>query len=303
MIEVTYALLPPVLSADAALATGAARVHSGGNLVHSFDRATAELEPLPPGAVTTRTAVRTQMLHHAALEPHTCLAHFDSSGKLTIWSPCQSVYGVRTVVADLLGLPYNKVRVVKVPMGGSFGGKQEAILEPVTAYLAIRTGKPVSLTLDREDCIRATMVRPEQCSVVRSAVSADGILLDLDIETVLSAGAYAGSSPNYAEAMSHKLTRLYRVGRYRHRGRVVYTTAPVAGGMRGWGAPDIATCAEIHMDAIARRLSMDPFDLRLRNLVHPGDLDPVGGRSVGEARVRQCLEQGAELFAWRERVA
>jgi len=303
LIEVIYTELPPVLSADAALEPRAALVHSSGNLVHEFDHATGDPAALPAGAVMTCTAVRTQMLHHAAIEPHTCLANFDASGKLTIWSPCQSVYGARTVVADLLGLPYNRVRVVKVPMGGSFGGKQEFILEPVTAYLAMQTGRPVSLTLDREECIRATMVRPEQRSVVRSAVRADGGLLDLDIETLLAAGAYASSSPDYAEAMAHKLTRLYRVRRYRHRGRVAYTTAPVAGGMRGWGAPDIATCAEIHMDQIARQLGMDPLDFRLRNLVHPDDIDPVTGRSVGEARVRQCLERGAEAFGWRDRAA
>ena len=216
LIEVIYTELPPVLSADAALEPRAALVHSGGNLVHEFDHATGDPAALPAGAVTTCTAVRTQMLHHAAIEPHTCLANFDASGKLTIWSPCQSVYGARTVVADLLGLPYNRVRVVKVPMGGSFGGKQESILEPVTAYLAMQTGRPVSLTLDREECIRATMVRPEQRSVVRSAVRADGVLLDLEIDTLLAAGAYASSSPDYAEAMVHKLTRLYRDRRYRH---------------------------------------------------------------------------------------
>ena len=103
--------------------------------------------------------------------------------------------------------------------------------------------------------------------------------------------------------MAHKLTRLYRVRRYRHRGRVAYTTAPVAGGMRGWGAPDIATCAEIHLDQVARQLGIDPLDFRLRNLVHPGDIDPVTGRSVGDARVRECLERGAEAFGWRERAA
>jgi CO/xanthine dehydrogenase Mo-binding subunit len=303
LIEVIYTERPPVLSADAALEPGAALVHPGGNLVHEFDHATGDPAALPASAVTTCTAVRTQMLHHAAIEPHTCLADFDVSGKLTIWSPCQSVYGVRSVVADLLGLPYNRVRVVKVPMGGSFGGKQESILEPVTAYLAMQTGRPVSLTLNREECIRATMVRPEQRSVVRSVIRADGVLLDLEIDTLMAAGAYASSSPDYAEAMAQKLTRLYRVRRYRHRGRVAYTTAPVAGGMRGWGAPDIATCAEIHMDQIARQLGMDPLDFRLLNLVHPGDIDPVTGRSVGEARVRQCLERGAEAFGWRDRVA
>ena len=303
LVEVEYLSLPALLSADAALAPGAVAVHPGGNLVHEFDHASGEPPITPADAVTITTRVRTQMLHHAALEPHTCLAESDAAGKITIWSPCQSVYGARTVVADLLGMPYNKVRVIKVPMGGSFGGKQEAILEPLVAFLALHSGRPVALTLDREECIRATMVRPEQCSELRSSVRPDGTLLALEVDTLLAAGGYASSSPDYAEAMAHKLTRLYRLGRYRHRGRVAYTTTPVGGGMRGWGAPDIATCAEIHLDQVARQLSLDPVALRLRNLVHPGDLDAVTGRSVGEARVRQCLERGAAAFGWRERAA
>jgi CO/xanthine dehydrogenase Mo-binding subunit len=303
LLDIEYSTLPLVLDAETALQPGAAPVHPNGNLVHEFDYACGEPGAPPAGAVTTSTTVRTQMLHHAAIEPHMCLASFDASGKLTIWSPCQSVYGARTVVADLLGLPYSKVRVVKVPMGGSFGGKQEFILEPVTAYLAVQTGRPVLLVLDREQCIRATMVRAEQRSIVRSVVAPDGELLDLKVDTLLAAGGYATSSPDYAEAMAHKLTRLYRTRRYRHRGRVAYTTTPVAGGMRGWGAPDIATCAEIHLDQVARQLGWDPVDLRLRNLVQPGDIDPVSGRSVGDARVRHCLALGAEAFRWRGRAA
>lgn len=303
LIDVRYVELSPVLSAQAALASDAVAIHPGGNLASAFDHETCAATPLPPGALVTTTSVQTQMLHHAALEPHMCLAHFDAARKLTIWSPCQSVYGARTVVADLLGLSYNAVRVVKVPMGGSFGGKQEFILEPLTAFLAMQTGRPVMLVLDRDECITATMVRPQQRSTVRTAVDANGVLLDLDVDTVLCAGAYASSSPDYAQAMAHKLTRLYRTPRYRHRARVVYTTTPVAGGMRGWGAPDIATCAEIHLDQVAARIGMDPVELRLRNLVYPADVDPVGGRALGDARVRECLELGAQAFDWRARVA
>ena len=303
LLDIEYSTLPLVLDAEAALQPGAARVHANGNLVHEFDHVYGNASAWPADAVRTCTTVRTQMLHHAAIEPHMCLASFDASGKLTIRSPCQSVYGARTVVADLLGLPYSKVRVIKVPMGGSFGGKQEFILEPVTAYLALQTGRPVLLILDRKQCIRATMVRPKQRSIVRTIVARDGALLDLEVDTLLAAGGYASSSPDYAEAMAHKLTRLYRTQRYRHRGRVAYTTTPVAGGMRGWGAPDIATCAEIHLDQVARQLGRDPVDFRLRNLVHPGDIDPISGRSVGEARVRHCLELGAEAFRWHARAA
>jgi CO/xanthine dehydrogenase Mo-binding subunit len=301
-VDVSYLPRAAVLSAEAALEPGAVAVWPAGNLVRAFEHGAGTAPAPSPDAVTVTSRVRTQMLHHAAIEPHTCLASVDATGKLTIWSPCQSVYGARTVVADLLGMTYNQVRVIKVPMGGSFGGKQEAILEPLVAFLALRAGRPVSLTLDREECIRATMVRPEQCSELRSVVRPDGTLLSLEVDTLLAAGAYASSSPDYAEAMAHKLTRLYRLGHYRHRGRVAYTTTPVAGGMRGWGAPDIATCAEIHLDQVARRLGLDPIDVRLRNLVYPGDVDSVSGRPLGDARVRDCLARGAEAFRWRERV-
>ena len=302
-VVVDYEQLPPVLTPEAALAEEGPAIHAGGNLVFEYDHDIGTAPPRPPDAVSASTTVSTQKVHHAALEPHMCLAEYDRSGKLTIWSPCQGVYGVRTVVADLLGLPYSQVRVIKVPMGGSFGGKQEFILEPVTAFLAKHLGRPVRLVLDREECIIATSTRPATTSSIRSVFSRDGMVLDMEIDTLLDAGAYAGSSPEYGEIMSHKLTRLYRVPHYRHRGRVAYTTTPVAGGFRGWGAPEIVTAAEIHLDQVARTLAIDPVDLRLRNLVSPGDVDPASDMTLGDARVRQCLELGAKAFGWKARFA
>ncbi len=302
-LPVRFRLKDVLLDAEAALADGAPPIHPGGNLVHEFAHA-ATCDGVPAGTgITMQSDVATQMLHHAALEPHTCLADWDAAGRLTIWSPCQSVYGVRTVVADLLQLPYSRVRVIKVPMGGSFGGKQEAILEPITAFLAMRSRRPVQLTLDREQCVRATMVRPAQRSHVRTVTSRDGRLLELEVDTLLAAGGYASSSPDYAEAMAKKVTRLYRIGRYRHAGRVAYTNTPVAGGMRGWGAPDIATCVEIHLDRVARVHAINPLELRRRNLVAALDVDPMSGMSVGDARVGDCLERGAQAFGWANRFA
>ncbi len=302
LVRFEFEELPPVLSPEQGLADGAPRVHDGGNLLHEFVHETGQAPP-PAGTLTVTTSVRTPRVHHAALEPHLCLARADESGKLTIWSPTQSVFGARTVVADLFGLPYTKVRVVKIPMGGSFGGKQEFILEPVTAFLALRSGRPVKLVLEREEAIFATMVRPATASTVSLAVERDGALADVDVDCVLDAGAYATSSLDYAEMMSHKVGRLYRTPHYRHRGRVVYTTTPVAGGARAYGAPEILTAVEIAMDQVARRLDLDPLDLRLRNVVEPFAVEPLTGMDLGDARVRECLERGAEAFGWRERRA
>lgn len=302
LLDVDYEALPAALDAASALAPGAPPIHPGGNLLHAYDHAAGT--PVQGDCAQQHsvcTSVDTQMLHHAAIEPHLCIGQCDAAGKITLWSPSQSVYGARTVVADWLGLPYGQVRVIKIPTGGSFGGKQEFILEPLTAYLARQLRRPVHLLLERDACLRGTMVRPMQTSTLRSTLDAQGRLLDLQVDTVLAAGPYASSSPDYTEAMAHKLTRLYRMGHYRHRARVAYTNTPVAGGMRGWGAPDIATCAEIHLDQVARALGRDPVALREALLVHPHQIDPMGGQSLGDARVLDALRQGALRFGWSAR--
>lgn len=304
LITVDYEELPPLLSPEESLRDGALAIHPGGNLLHEFDHETGEVTADAADLLTVTTAVSTPRVHHAAMEPHLCIASVGADGKkLTIWSPTQSVYGARTVVADLFKLSYAAVRVIKIPMGGSFGGKQEFILEPVVAFLALRTRRPVKLVLNREECIAATMVRPATVSRIAISASSDGMVQDVDADTVLDAGAYATSSPDYAEMMSHKIPRLYRMPHYRHHGRVVYTNTTVGGGCRAWGAPEIITPMEIGMDRVARALDMDPVGFRLKNLVHPHDDDPFTGMTLGDARIRECLERGAEAFGWAERSA
>ncbi len=302
LVDVDYEELPELLTPEAALRDGVPLIHPAGNLLHEFDQTVGEAVAREAGSVTVTTTVATPRLHHAAIEPHLCLADYDESGKLTIWSPTQSVFGARTVVADLFGLSYNRVRVIKVPMGGSFGGKQEFILEPVTAFMAMATRRPVKLVLDRAQCIAGTMVRPATVSRVSLRATRDGRLEDVAVDTVLDAGAYATSSPDYTGAMAHKLSHLYRMPHYRHHARVAYTTTPVGGGARGYGAPEIVTAMEIALDQVARELGIDPVDLRLQNLVRPNDIDALTGLSLGDARVRACLELGVEAFGWRERL-
>jgi len=252
-------------------------------------------------SMVVETTTRTQKVHHATLETHACVADFNSSGKLTIWAGCQGAFGVRTIVADLLELSYNQVRVIKMPMGGSFGGKQEAIIEPITAFLAKEVRRPIKLIFDRKECIIATMTRPATSTRIKTSVTKDGILKDCTVHTILDAGAYATSSVDNAYAMAKKICRLYRIPHYKHQAKIVYTNTPVAGGARGWGAPEIMTALEIHMDAVAKTLGIDLVKLRLKNLVHPYDKDKASSLSLGNARIIECLDKGAASFGWSER--
>jgi len=302
LIGVEYTTLPAALTTDEALRSGAAPIHEHGNVLYEHEAEVGQSMGPADDAVVVTTTVSTPRVHHAAMEPHACVADYDRcTGRLTIWSISQGVWGVRTVVADLLGLPYDRVRVLKVPMGGSFGGKTQFVMEPITAFLALRLGRPVKLVFDREECMIATLSRPVTTSRVTTVVSPDGRLRGVDIDTVVDAGGFSASNPSYAVAMTEKLTRLYRTPHYHHLSRAVATNGPVGGAARGWGAPEILTPVEIHMDLVARRLGMDPVQFRLQNLIHPYDVDPVAGLSLGDARVRECLERGAEAFQWRRR--
>ena len=150
LIRVTYEELPALLTPDESLQRAMCDCIRRAICCTSTDSITASRKPPIPRRSPRRPVRTTQRIHQAAMEPHVCLAEYDGSENLTIWSPSQGVFGARTVVADLLGLSYNRVRVIKVPTGGSFGAKQEFILEPLTAYMAMQIGKPVRLALDQK---------------------------------------------------------------------------------------------------------------------------------------------------------
>lgn len=300
LIDVEYQELPALFTPEEAQRRDDLPIHPGGNVFFEYEEECGRSAESQDAVVVSSTTT-TPRIHHAALEPHVCVAQPHSTGGLTIWSTSQGVYGARTVVADFLGLEYHRVRVIKAPMGGSFGGKTEYILEPVTAYMAQKTRRPVKLLLDREECMIATMVRPATASTIRTTCSPQGQLQDMDVATVLDAGAYASSTSDYAVHMCKKITKLYRLAHYHHLCQAVYTNTPVAGAARGWGAPEIVSALEIHMDRVAVELGLDPVDLRLRNLMHPFEMDPVTEMSLGDARVRECLERGAAAFYWSAR--
>jgi xanthine dehydrogenase molybdenum-binding subunit len=188
-------------------------------------------------------------------------------------------------------------------MGGTFGGKQEVILEPACALMALDSGRPIRLVTDRQETIRSTRVRGGAVGRVRTVANQEGLLLHREVEAVFDAGAYATGGHRVTLAMGKKLSRLYRIPSQRYRGRTTFTNTTPSGACRGYGSPQIHAMTEISLDLLARKLRMDPGELRLKNLVYPGDLDPAGGPPLGNARIRDCLERGMEAFRWKERSA
>lgn len=134
--------------------------------------------------------VSTPKTHHCALENHVCTAIPETEGRVVVHSPCQSVFAVQIVVAKALGISTDQVRAVKTPIGGSFGGKAEPILEPLAAFFASRLRRPVTIRYDRGETLLGTRMRSSVIGKIRTAFRADGRILARETETLVDVGAY-----------------------------------------------------------------------------------------------------------------
>lgn len=301
LIEVEYEELPAVFDPEEALQPDAPQIHEGGNLVMEIKAEAGDVEAAFAGSdLVLEERYTTPAVHHYAIEPHVCLADWDGR-KLTVWTPGQNIFAFRVILSEVLDLPVNRVRVIKPPVGGAFGGKLEAVLEPVVAFLAMKTGRPVRMELSRKECMVSTRTRHAAVVCVKAGARKDGALTALDFKVVTNTGAYASSALNVLSAMSAKGFLLYRTPNVRFRGYPAYTNTPVAGAMRGYGSPQLFAPLEVHLDRVAGALGLDPLEFRLKNLVHPGDPNPRTGKSLGNCRIIDCVGTGAALIGWEKR--
>jgi CO/xanthine dehydrogenase Mo-binding subunit len=280
LVRVDVEPLPAVTSIDAALDPSAPLVQdpsirpddplAGSNVlrehVHAWgDLAAAEAEA---GLVVEGTYTF-PMVTQFAIEPHAFMAAPDGGG-IAIWSSIQHPYWLQRVIASLLGLPLARVRIIAPDPGGAFGGKQHAKYEPLLAFMALRTGRPVRLVLSLEETFQA--VRRGAAEVrVRSGFRGDGMLLFRDIDANYLIGAYADIADRTVAKGSYTGAGPYRIPAVRIVARSVLSHTVPSTAFRGFGNPQQIWAVESNMDEAARRLEIDPVELRLRNLARHGE--------------------------------
>lgn len=299
-VSVTYEEYPAALTLEESLSGRISSIHPEGSVSEEI---LVEVGDLPNAEyVSVNTETELSRINHVAMEPHVCTADFNRhTGNLTLWSPSQSVHGIRTVIGDIFKLPYHKVRVIKTTMGGSFGGKQEWIAEPVAAAAAIYWQGPVQLVLTREEVFQSTICRAPMSMKAKGKFKSDGSLVSFEVDNTLDAGAYLGNSKDYCGALANKFFRCYRYPHMKYTGRAVITNTPVSGAFRGWTSPELAICLEHNINMAARKLSIDPLDLRLKNVALPNEMDIRLNENLGEIRLKECLELGRTRFQWEEK--
>ena len=289
-VEVELEELPVISEPAQALAEGAFEVHEGGNLLAEWridrgdvDDAFARADLVIEGEYTT------QFVDHAYLEPEAGVAWYDDDGVMNIRVATQVVEHFRDV-AKILGVPDSKVRVIAPYVGGGFGGKEDMTVEPYLALAVAHTRRPVRMQWTRNESLLARAKRHRNQMTYRTAAREDGAILAQDITIVSDAGAYAYLSALVLLYSSVHACGPYRVGAARIRATTAYTNNPPTSAFRGFGGMQVVLGYESQMDELAKRLHLDPGEVRKRNALRRGDRLPVGQEIITEVQLAETID-------------
>lgn len=305
MISVRYEVLPAVFDPQEAMQPGAPQLHEGvqNNVSSSpaFHWGNIELGFAEADYVREDTFSTAAQLH-SAMEPHGALASYDpDTGELTVWSSTQGAYLLSKNLAQALGMPVGKIRVIKPYVGGGLGGKWDMCKADVCAsLLSMKTCRPVKLVYGREEVVMATRQRHPMIIRIKTGVKRDGTIVAKDCTLVADGGAYNSLGPYVIVTTGTKLAMLYRIPHIRYQGYRILTNNPVAGPFRGFGQIQLRFADESQLDIIARDLGIDPVELRLRNAVVP-NYTTANKRVITSCGFRETIQRAAELIHWQEK--
>jgi CO/xanthine dehydrogenase Mo-binding subunit len=235
-----------------------------------------------------------------AMEPYNAVASW-REGELTVWTSGQHPYMVREDLAHCFDLPLASVRVIVPYVGGGYGSKSYTKIEPLTAALALRAGRPVRLALSVEESILTT--RGDAALVkLRTAFTSDGRILGRQASIVLDTGAYAENSPLVGRKAANRLGGPYRIPALEVTCSTVYTNTAPASSFRGFGAPQVTLAGESQMDEAAERLGLDRLEIRRRNVLDLRERPWPRVRGI-DADLAADLELAAEELEWHAPLA
>jgi len=240
------------------------------------------------------------------IETQGIVALADPDKGVTVFGSLQCPYYVHKALMPLFSLPPDKVRVVQSVTGGGFGGKEEypSMIAGHAALLSWKAGgRPVKIIYDRTEDIRATTKRHPSRTHHRTAVTADGALVAMDIQFDIDAGAYATLSAVVLSRGAIHAAGPYRCPNVRVRARALATNCPPHGAFRGFGAPQSIFAVERQMDRVAHALGLTPLAVRRKNLLNQGDLTATAQRVEEPIDLQAMVDEALALSAWDQRRA
>lgn len=294
LIEYELDPLPAVFDPQDAMRQGAPVVQGTDNVVgrHVIKKGDVEAGFALADLVIERT-YKTQFIEHAFLEPEVGLAWIDENEVINIRVSTQVIEHFR-FIADAVGVPHNKIRIMGALVGGGFGGKEDITVEVYLALLAQRTRRPVRLEFSREDSFMGHGKRHPFTLTYKTGVTRDGKITALDVRMVSDAGAYVYLSPYVLLYAAVAAPGPYRIDNLNVDAVSAATNNMYTSAFRGFGAAQACIAYEQQMDEIARALKMDPLEFRRRNYLKTGEPISTGVSIPSEIWTEKCAD-----LAWQ----
>ncbi|HZE72739.1 MAG TPA: molybdopterin cofactor-binding domain-containing protein [Pyrinomonadaceae bacterium] len=305
LIEVQYERLQTISSIEEAVTIDEPRIHEYGDGGNIHKKVSLEFGDVEEGFALADLIREDTFFYegntHLPMEQHAAVAYFDTDDKLTLWSSTQTPHYVHRALAKVLELPASHIRVIATPNGGGFGGKSDPFNhEIVVCKLSMITGRPVKVTLTREEVFYCHRGRHPVLMHVKTGVKKDGSITGMHFQSFLDGGGYGSygvASTFYTGALQ---TVTYDIPRYKFQGVRCFTNKPPCGPKRGHGTPQPRYALEVHLDKIAEQLKLDPAEMRRQHLVKPNTVTANYLR-IGSMGLGECLDKVVAGSGWKNK--
>jgi xanthine dehydrogenase molybdenum-binding subunit len=312
LIKVEYEQLPAVFDPVEAMKEGAPELHGEKGCTPEGKNIPGEIVRIPfndveqgmaESEVIIEETFRLPIVKQVQMETQAAVAQVDGSGDVTVWSTTQTPHPSRSILGKIFDIPASKIRVLAPPyVGGGFGVRigLSGKAEPIAMGLALLARRPVKLVYTRKEDFIASDTRHPGYITVKLGAGKDGTFKALDMKAVLSTGAYCSFGAELPGVCGAMTLAIYRIPHQRYHGHSVYTNQTICGAMRGFGNPQGNYAMEQAVDMMAEKLGMDPYELRMKNIMQVGDTWclPYPCQST---ELAECMRRGAESVGWSRR--
>ena len=304
LIEVVYEELPAIFEPEDALKPGAPLLYeeTGTNIAEHFQKEYGDVERgFQEADHVLEDRFETSPVTPCCMEPRSCIASFDGSGRLTLIANTQAPFSLRQELSKVIPLPIKKIRIIKLPIGGAFGSRLGMdSIDPICVFLSRKSGRPVKIVNTREEEFVTSRYRYRMVIYLKTGVKKDGTIVAREAKVITDNGAHNYQGYTITAGLCQKLTFVYKIPHIRFDGYVVYTNNVYGGAFRGYGNPQITFAAESHIDMIAEKLGMDVLDLSLKNIVEPG-YETISNCQITSCGLRECMIRATDVTGWREK--
>jgi CO/xanthine dehydrogenase Mo-binding subunit len=302
LIDVEYELLPAVYEPEEAMTPEAPLIHEvEGNVSYEFHVKRGDIEAgFKKAEVIVEETYTTPSVHQCYLEPLSCLAQMDHSGKLQLYGSYKDLFAVRHAVALTTGIDEGRIRAVQTHVGGGFGSRGCDLFSffVAAALLARKADRPILMQNSRDLEFIAGRPRVPSKIKIKLGLDAQGYLLAKQASIIADAGAYTGLAPRIMETMTRRADCMYRLSNVKNDSYLVFTNKTPMGAFRGFGNPQMTFALESSLDMAAAKLSLDPAEVRFKNAAQKGDVT-IHGWKLASCGLQDCIGKAEGAADWK----